>query len=122
MLARVDRSVGLRRGAYVCTVYTQRKGDVVAVKDRRLNLRTTVLQDDRLRQAAEATNKSVSEFVLESAVERAEMVLADQRWFVLSEENFSHVEKLLERPADFRKLAELFAGDSPFGKEFSLGG
>ena len=94
----------------------------MTVKDRRLNLRTTALQDDRLRQAAEATNKSVSEFVLESAVERAEMVLADQRWFVLREENFSHVEKLLEHPADFRKLAELFAADSPFGKEFSFGG
>lgn len=93
----------------------------VTVKDRRLNLRTTALQDDRLRQAAEAMNKSVSEFVLESAVERAEIVLADQRWFVLSEENFSRVEQLLERPADLAKLAELFAADSPFGKEFDFG-
>lgn len=90
----------------------------MTVKNRRLNLRTTALQDERLRQAAEVTNSSVSEFVLQSAVERAEMVLADKRWFVLSEENFSRVEELLERPADYTKLAELFAGESPFGKEF----
>lgn len=93
----------------------------MAVKDRRLNLRTSSVQEECLRRAAEVTNSSVSQFVLESAVERAARVLADQRLFVLGMDDFSRVEELLAQPADFSRLGTLFAEETPFGKEFSFG-
>lgn len=93
----------------------------MAVKDRRLNLRTSAHQEEFFRRAAEVTNTSLSQFVLDSAVERALMVLADQRLFVLGEEGFSRVEELLDQPADFSKLGKLFAEETPFGKEFQFG-
>lgn len=87
-------------------------------KDQRLNLRTSAVESETLRRAAAAEDKSVTEFILESALARAEMVLADQRWFVMSEEQFSAVERLLEEPVRFERLAATVASESPFGKEF----
>lgn len=91
-------------------------------KDQRLNLRASLRQTERLRQAAEAQQKSVSEFVLDSAMLQAEMVLADKRWFVLGEEEFSRVKELLETPVNTAKLAKLLNRESPFGKEFAFDG
>lgn len=91
-------------------------------KDQRLNLRASLRQTERLRQAAEAEQKSVSEFVLDSAMLHAEMVLADERWFILGAEEFSRVEELLEKPVNTAKLAKLVNRESPFGKEFSFNG
>lgn len=88
------------------------------IKDQRLNLRTSAVESDRLRRAAAAEDKSVTEFILESALARAEMVLADQRWFIMAEEHFSAVERLLEEPARFERLAATLASESPFDKEF----
>lgn len=89
-------------------------------KDQRLNLRASALETERLRKAAEVEDKTVTEFILESALARAEMVLADQRWFIMGEEQFSAVEKLLEEPVRLERLATLVASESPFGKEFTF--
>ncbi len=88
------------------------------IKDQRLNLRASAVESERLRRAAAAEDKSVTEFILESALARAEMVLADRRWFILGEEQFSAVEKLLEEPVRLERLAATVASESPFGKEF----
>lgn len=89
-------------------------------KDKRLNLRTTAQQDQRLKQAAEIRAVSVSEFILKSAMAEAEKVLADRRWFELNAEDFAKFEQALDTPVDGTKLARLLASESVFGKEFTL--
>lgn len=89
-------------------------------KDQRLNLRASQRQTERLRRAAEVERKTVSQFVLDSAMQQAEMVLADKRWFILGEDEFSRVEELLEEPVSMARLAKLVNRESPFGKEFSF--
>lgn len=89
-------------------------------KDKRLQLRTTAVQDDRLRRAAQAQDTTVSEFVLRSAMSQADEVLADKRWFELSEDDFIAFTEALDQPIDGSKLAKLLAADSVFGKEFSV--
>ena len=89
-------------------------------KDKRLNLRTTAQQDQRLKQAAEVRAVSVSEFILKSAMAEAEKVLADRRWFELNAEDFAKFEQALDTPVDGTKLARLLASESVFGKEFTL--
>lgn len=68
-------------------------------RDSRLNLRTSSKQDSLIRQAAQAKDMTVSEFVLEAATSTAEQVLADRRLFVVSEEAWQAFEAALERPA-----------------------
>jgi uncharacterized protein (DUF1778 family) len=84
-------------------------------RDSRLNIRTTTRQDTLLRQAAAATDRTVSDFVLESAVTRAERVLADRRWFVLDEAKWLEFQRLLEQPIpEIPKLTKLFERPDPF--------
>lgn len=54
------------------------------LRSEKLDLRLTREAKAALRIAAEATNRSVSEFVLESALARADEALADRRSFGLS--------------------------------------
>ena len=61
-------------------------------------------------RAAEADNKSLSEFVIGSAAVAAEHVLADRRWFTVDDATWRAFEELLERPAVYNpRLAELLA-------------
>lgn len=86
-----------------------------ATRDSRLNIRTSAKQDTLIRTAAEAQNKSVSEFMLDSATAAAEDVLADRRFFAITEESWQAFEAALDRPAVFKpSLAELLHEDSPF--------
>ncbi|MGB3411123.1 MAG: DUF1778 domain-containing protein [Microthrixaceae bacterium] len=79
-------------------------------KDSRLNLRLRASDDELIRQAAEQTGQSVSEFLTSSALERAHEVLADQRSFVLDEAKWSEFISLLDSPArPDPRLVELFS-------------
>ena len=69
-------------------------------RDARLNLRTSVQQQQVIRRAAAALDKTVTDFVLESATAHAERVLADRRWFVLSDEDWAAFEALLDAPVE----------------------
>jgi uncharacterized protein (DUF1778 family) len=63
--------------------------------------------------AAQATSKTVTEFVLDSASIAAEQVLADRRWFLLDESSWTAFQDLLERPAIVKpRLAKLLSEDS----------
>ncbi|NED99295.1 type II toxin-antitoxin system TacA family antitoxin [Phytoactinopolyspora halotolerans] len=85
------------------------------VRDSRLNIRTSAKQDKLIRQAAQAVDKSMSEFVLDSATATAEHVLADRRYFAVSDDAWQAFEAALERPAVFKpRLQELLNEDSPF--------
>lgn len=84
-------------------------------RDSRFNIRTSVKQDTLIRQAARAVDKSVSEFVLDSATATAEHVLADRRYFAVPDDAWQAFEAALERPAVFKpRLHELLNEDPPF--------
>jgi len=86
-----------------------------APREERINLRTTTRQQSLLRQAAAATDRSITDFILESAVTQAERVLADRRWFILDDEKWQEFQRLLDTPVyDAPKLTALFDRPSPF--------
>ncbi|GAA1799937.1 DUF1778 domain-containing protein [Nostocoides veronense] len=67
-------------------------------KSQQLNFRTTHRQADLLRRAAAAADTTVTDFVLDSAVERAERVLADQRLFGIDKAQWDEFVALLDAP------------------------
>jgi uncharacterized protein (DUF1778 family) len=80
----------------------------------RLNVRLTSTDDALFRRAASAAHESLSEFVIESARERAERVLADRTRFVLSDERWSVFNAALDRPAEAAPaVVELFQRPRP---------
>jgi uncharacterized protein (DUF1778 family) len=82
-------------------------------RETRLNLRTTAKQDALIRLAAQASSRTVTEFVLDSASIAAEQVLADRRWFMLDESSWASFQDLLERPAVVKpRLAKLLSEES----------
>jgi uncharacterized protein (DUF1778 family) len=85
--------------------------DQRASKEGRLNLRVTERQDHLIRRAAAALDKSVTEFVLESVALEAERVLAEQRWFMLSEAEWTRFHELIDQPlpSDDQRLRRLLS-------------
>lgn len=70
-----------------------------AIKDERLNLRLSASADSLIREAAETLGTSVSEYVMQSAIQRAHQVLADQRHFIFDDETWDRFLEALDRPA-----------------------
>lgn len=88
------------------------------VKREIINLRATQRQKSLLRRAAEATDHSLSEFILDSAVEQAERVLADRRWFVATDDEFDEFVGLLDAPVPSTSTFDrLFARRSRFASD-----
>ena len=80
-----------------------------------INLRATIRQKAVLRRAAEATDHSLTDFILGSAIDQAERVLADRRWFTASDEQFAEFLRLLDAPLPTTsKFDRLFARRSRF--------
>ena len=69
-----------------------------APKTQQINFRATDRQADVLRRAAAATDTTLTDFVLDSAVDRAEKILADRRWFSVSDEKWTVFLELLNAP------------------------
>ena len=82
-------------------------------KDSRLNLRVSTKQEQLIRRAAAATDRSVTDFVLESAADRAETILAERRWFILSDEEFDRFEELLDAPFEPSDALRTFLATPP---------
>lgn len=92
-----------------------------STKTRRLDLRLTEEQDALIRRAAEQDTRSISDFVLSAATLEAQRRLADQRFFILNEEDHARFEEILEAsPTDEPKLRKLFDRPSPFGTHIDL--
>ena len=68
-------------------------------KEHRIHLRASERDVSTINRAAASAGISVSTFILESASERAERMLADQRHFVLSDEQWRAFTKALDEPA-----------------------
>lgn len=67
-------------------------------RDGRLNLRASTTQKELISRAAAQTGQSVTDFVLRSAVDTAHNVLADQRIFQMSEEEWDWFQEFLDSP------------------------
>lgn len=88
-----------------------------AVRDQRLNLRASAHQQSLIRRAAEAVDCSVTDFILGSALESADRVLADRKWFVANDEQWEQFQELLNAPLQpMPKLRRLLQRESPFAE------
>jgi uncharacterized protein (DUF1778 family) len=74
----------------------------------RIELRATAAQVDTIREAARATQRSVTAFVTETAYEEAQRILTDASHFILNAAEWRAFTEILERPATAKpKLAAL---------------
>lgn len=79
-------------------------------KSARIEFRVSDAQRDLIARGAEASNKTLSEFVIEHVTLAAEMAILDRRIIALEPEAFDEFQKLLDRPAQVNQaLRDLFA-------------
>ena len=85
-------------------------------RSEKVDLRISPAAKHTLREAAELRHKSVSEFVLESALERAELVLSAQTTMRLGAEEWDAFQKALDAPPSpvSPKLETLMTSPSVF--------
>lgn len=83
----------------------------------RLGLRATLEQETVLRRAAKLAHKSMTDFILDSACQAAEQTLLDQRYFMVSGNQYQNLMELLDRPEQNNDgLRDLFSRQSPWDK------
>lgn len=84
----------------------------------KLDLRLTAEAKDTLTAAARAQRRSLSEFVLESALDRAEEALADRRVFQLPADQWdAFISALDAPPVDLPRLRKLLNEPSVFSND-----
>ena len=89
-------------------------------KNQRIEVRATERQEALVRQAAAASNQTVTDFVLSSAVEQAERVLAERRWFTGPSDEYEAFLRLLDEPLPSTDAFEkLWSRPSPFRQPFT---
>ena len=69
-----------------------------AQKEARIEVRTTSARKAFIARGASANGQNVSDFILSSAQEKAEMILADQKVFVLPPDRWNAFVAALDRP------------------------
>ena len=74
------------------------QSSATAMRSARLGLRATPAQETVLRRAAEATHKSLTDFILDAAYQAAEQTLLDQRLFMVSGSQYQAILDMLDRP------------------------
>lgn len=76
----------------------------------RFSIRATAKQKDLIARAANRSNKTISEFVLENAIEAAEALEADNANFVVSRDQYEQfLAALDEPPKSIPALRKLFS-------------
>lgn len=86
-------------------------------RDQRLNFRASAYQELMIRRAAEASDSTITDFILGSVLESAERVLADRKWFIANEEQWAEFQRLLDAPLKpMPKLDRLLRRESPFAE------
>lgn len=84
-------------------------------KDARLAVRLSERQLDQIRQAADTSGQTVSDFTVRTLTSEAAHVLADRRIFALDDAAWTHLNELIERPIQHKpRLEKLMSGASPF--------
>lgn len=75
-------------------------------RSERIDVRTSASVKHLLQQAAEAANKTVSEFMLDNALAAASKTLADRRLFLLDDERWKAFMAALDQPTQPRPRME----------------
>jgi uncharacterized protein (DUF1778 family) len=89
----------------------------IETRDEKLEMRLTPSAKQILKTAASAMHRSVSEFVLESALARAEETLPDRQRFGLNKVQWEAFHKALAAPPrPSRRLAKLLREPSVFDR------
>lgn len=84
-------------------------------RSEKLDLRLTPQAKQKLFAAAQAAQRSMSDFVLQSALERAEETLAERRVFSLSSEKWEQFQAALDAPSRVMpRMARLLRESGPF--------
>ena len=79
-------------------------------RSKRFNLRATPKQDSLIRVAAKRRGLDVTDFIIESACEKAQQTLADQAHFVLDQQQWDLFMKALDEPPQvIPQIKRLFA-------------
>lgn len=87
-----------------------------ASKTGNINLRISAEHDALVRRAADACGQSLTSFVMEAAVDRAQSCLLDQRFIHVSADVFDSVTETINQPAHVHpELVKLFRG-APGGR------
>ena len=73
-------------------------------KTERIDVRASTLIKQMLQDAARASHKNVSEFLLDAGVTAAAQTLADRRQFVLDESQWQAFQEALDRPVQTKPL------------------
>jgi uncharacterized protein (DUF1778 family) len=83
------------------------------IRTKRFNLRATARQEKLIKVAAERQGVNVTDFILESACQRAEEALAAQTHFVLNEKQWRLFMDALDRPPQvIPQIKKLFSEPS----------
>ena len=91
------------------------EGSASQTRDVTINIRAKQHQRDLIDRAAEVQGKSRSEFMLESASQKAQEVLLDRSFFGLDESKFEQFFALLDAPpTQNEKLHTLLTTKSPW--------
>lgn len=94
---------------------TEKAAEVSQLRDARLNLRVSSAQALFIRRAAKSNDKSLTEFILESAVTAAERILTERREFALDSVAWKAFQRVLERPVVLKPRLQALLGESdPF--------
>lgn len=81
-------------------------------RENRFSIRATAKQKALIARAALRSNKTISEFVLENAIEAAEALESDNANFVVSREKYEQfLAALDEKPKSIPALRKLFSED-----------
>ncbi|SMP72783.1 DUF1778 domain-containing protein [Desulfonatronum lacustre] len=79
-------------------------------KTERIDVRASYAVKQLLQEAARASHKNVSEFLLDAGVTVANQALADRRRFVLDDTQWAAFQQALDRPVQAKpRLAKLLA-------------
>lgn len=90
-------------------------------KSERIDLRTTPRVKHTLQNAATVSSKTVSEFLLDSALASAAEVLANQRLFMLDDEQWENFMTALDAPPPpMPRLERLLKEPSVLEKSYQL--
>jgi uncharacterized protein (DUF1778 family) len=85
-------------------------------KTERIDVRASTLLKQLLQDAARASHKNVSEFLLDAGVTAAAQTLADRRQFVLEESQWQAFEEALDRPVQNKpRLKKLLSKPGALG-------
>ena len=89
----------------------------VAPRPSRFGLRASKAQELVLRRGAEASHKSLTDFILDSACSAAEKMLLDQRVFMVSGQKYQSLLEMLDSPSSKNAgLKGLFSKPAPWNK------